>query len=246
MTQPSQNRLPGSEGEHHVQRVMGTAERAARFYRDQMLDHLNPAMKEFIAHQEMLFIATADGRGECDSSFRAGPPGFVHVIDDRTLAFPEYRGNGVFASAGNVTQNPHIGLMFLDFFHNRIGLHVNGRVKIMEDEALRPHVPSLPLPQMPGQRAQMWMLVQVEEAYIHCRKHIPHLRKVGAEESWGTDDTLRKGGDFFEAKRENEARREAVVAEAPRMDGRHRRVEEHAGQGYAVGAESYRGWYGRS
>ncbi|PWV58202.1 pyridoxamine 5'-phosphate oxidase family protein [Nocardiopsis sp. L17-MgMaSL7] len=200
MSQSHQNRTPGTEGERHVQAVMGTAERADRFYSDQMLDHLNPLMKDFIARQEMLFVATADARGECDSSFRAGPPGFVHVIDDRTLVYPEYRGNGVFASAGNILENPHIGLMFLDFERDRIGLHVNGRVKIMEDETLRPHVPDLPLPQMPGQRAQMWMMVQVEEAYIHCRKHIPHLRRVGAEESWGTDDALRKGGDYFGAK----------------------------------------------
>ncbi|GHC94960.1 hydrolase [Nocardiopsis terrae] len=212
MTQTDPNRMPGTEGERHVQAVMGTTDRADRFYRDQMLDHLNPAMKEFIARQEMLFIATADSRGECDSSFRAGPPGFVHVIDDRTLAYPEYRGNGVFASAGNVVQNPHIGLMFLDFQRERIGLHVNGRVKIMEDERLRPRVPGLPLPQTPGQRAQMWMMVQVEEAYIHCRKHIPHLRRVGADESWGTDDALSKGGDFFAAKQENEARRGATSA----------------------------------
>lgn len=190
---------------------MGTTERADRFYRDQMLDHLNPAMKEFVARQEMLFIATADAQGECDSSFRSGPPGFVHVIDDHTLAYPEYRGNGVFASAGNVTQNPHIGLMFLDFQRDRIGLHVNGRVKVTEDERLRSHVPRLPLPRVPGQRALMWMVVRVEEAYIHCRKHIPHLRRVDADESWGTDDPLRKGGDFFGAKAESQARRGAAA-----------------------------------
>ncbi|WP_067597181.1 pyridoxamine 5'-phosphate oxidase family protein [Nocardiopsis listeri] len=207
MTQSSSNSVPGSGGERHVQAVMGTTERADRFYRDQMLDHLNPAMKEFVARQEMLFVATADAQGECDSSFRSGPPGFVHVIDDHTLAYPEYRGNGVFASAGNVVQNPHIGLMFLDFERDRIGLHVNGRVKVTEDERLRSHVPRLPLPQVPGQRALMWMVVRVEEAYIHCRKHIPHLRRVGAGESWGTDDTLRKGGDFFGAKEEGQARR---------------------------------------
>lgn len=221
MTQTSQNRTSGIKGEHRVQEVMGTTERADRFYRDQMLDHLNPAMRDFIARQEMLFIATADSRGECDSSFRAGPAGFVHVIDDRTLAYPEYRGNGVFASAGNVTQNPNIGLMFLDFQHDRIGLHVNGSVKITEDELLRSHVPDLPLPQVPGQRAQMWMLVHVEEAYIHCRKHIPHLRKVGAEEAWGAEDALRKGGDFFAAKQETGARRQAA-AEAEAPGGGHR------------------------
>lgn len=222
MPQNSSNRAPGSQGERHVQTVMGTTERAERFYQDQMLDHLNPAMKDFIARQEMLFIATADGQGECDSSFRSGPAGFVHVIDDHTLVYPEYRGNGVFASAGNILENPHIGLMFLDFQRDRIGLHVNGRVKIMEDERLRPHVPDLPLARVPGQRAQMWMMVQVQEAYIHCRKHIPHLRKVGADESWGTDDTLRKGGDFFGAKQEQEERRRASTREREDTGGRHR------------------------
>lgn len=203
MTQTSPYHAPGVQGERHVQALMGTSERADRFYSEQMLDHLNPRMRDFIAQQEMLFIATADGRGECDSSFRAGPAGFVHVIDEHTLAFPEYRGNGVFASVGNVTQNPHIGLMFIDFLHERIGLHVNGRAQIVEDEQLRQQTPDLPLPQVPGQRALMWVLVQVEESYIHCRKHIPHLRKVGTEEDWGTNDTVRKGGDFFGAKQDN-------------------------------------------
>jgi predicted pyridoxine 5'-phosphate oxidase superfamily flavin-nucleotide-binding protein len=203
MTQSSQAHTFGNEGERYVQDVTGTSERASRFHRDQMLDHLNPLMRDFIAQQEMLFIATSDSRGECDSSFRAGPPGFVHVIDDHTVAYPEYRGNGVFASAGNIMENPHIGLMFIDFLRDRIGLHVNGRARILEDDQLRRHVPGLPLPEVPGQRALMWVLVHVEEAYIHCRKHIPKLRKLSADESWGTDDQLRKGGDFFAVKEGN-------------------------------------------
>ncbi|WP_017609634.1 pyridoxamine 5'-phosphate oxidase family protein [Nocardiopsis xinjiangensis] len=208
MTQHSQSPTSANVGERHVQNVLGTSERASRFYRDQMLNHLNPAMRDFVSEQEMLFIATSDSRGECDSSFRSGPPGFVHIIDDRTLAYPEYRGNGVFASAGNIAQNPHIGLMFLDFSRHRIGLHVNGRARLMEDERLRAHVPDLPLPQIPGQKALMWIMVEVEEAYIHCRKHIPQMHKGGSEEAWGTDDTLRKGGDFFGAKRDGEYWRE--------------------------------------
>lgn len=200
MHEISPRHLPGSEGEHRVQETTGTSERAGRFYRDQMLDHLNPRMREFVARQEMMFIATADGRGECDSSFRAGPPGFVHVVDERTLAYPDFRGNGVFASAGNILENPHVGLMFLDFDRDRIGLHVNGRATLFDDMELRRRVHDLPVPETPGQKAVMWTLVQVEEAYIHCRKHIPHLRKVGRDEAWGTDDALRKGGDFFEAK----------------------------------------------
>ncbi|MCY9786351.1 pyridoxamine 5'-phosphate oxidase family protein [Nocardiopsis sp. EMB25] len=194
------SRTPGTEGERHVQAVLGTADRADRFYQDQMLDHLNPSMREFVARQQMLFIATSDGKGECDSSFRAGPPGFVHTIDEYTVAYPEYRGNGVFASVGNIMENPHIGLMFLDFLHDRIGLHVNGRARIVEDDRIREHVPALPTPEVPGQRALVWVLVHVEEAYIHCRKHIPRLREVGRDEAWGTDDVKSKGGDFFGAK----------------------------------------------
>ncbi|WP_159944819.1 MULTISPECIES: pyridoxamine 5'-phosphate oxidase family protein [unclassified Nocardiopsis] len=200
MRETSPRQLPGSEGEHRVQRMTGTSERAERFYRDQMLDHLNPRMREFVARQEMMFIATSDSRGECDSSFRAGPPGFVHVIDEHTLAYPEFRGNGVFASVGNILENPHVGLMFLDFTRERIGLHVNGRTTLLEDAELRRHVHGLPQPEVPGQKALLWTVVHVEEAYIHCRKHIPHLRKVGRDEAWGTDDTVRKGGDFFGAR----------------------------------------------
>jgi uncharacterized protein len=63
-------------------------------------------MREFIGRLEMAFIATSDGAGECDRSFRVGPPGFFRVLDDRTLAYPEYRGNGVMASSGNMPAEP--------------------------------------------------------------------------------------------------------------------------------------------
>ncbi|MGW7554283.1 pyridoxamine 5'-phosphate oxidase family protein, partial [Streptomyces rimosus] len=58
---------PGSDGEHLVQQRMGTTDRADRFYDDQVLDHLNPRMREFVGRQEMFFLATADRHGECDS-----------------------------------------------------------------------------------------------------------------------------------------------------------------------------------
>lgn len=64
----------GSDGEHLMQRHLGTTERADRFYDEQVLDQLNPRMREFIARQEMFFLASADRRGECDSTFRAARP----------------------------------------------------------------------------------------------------------------------------------------------------------------------------
>ncbi|MFF7648772.1 pyridoxamine 5'-phosphate oxidase family protein [Streptomyces sp. NPDC007983] len=214
---------------------MGTADRADRFYDQQVLDHLNVRMREFIARQEMFFLATADRHGECDSTFRAGPPGFLSVLDGRTLAYPEYRGNGVLASLGNIEENPHVGILMVDFFRDRIGLHVNGWARVVQDDEMRARHPGLPVDPVPGRRAVVWVEVTVEEAYIHCAKHIPHLQKVPtrrrarAEDgpatdrprdpqqgrAWGTDDAKRKGGDFFGAAAEARERRRTPPAEPP-------------------------------
>jgi predicted pyridoxine 5'-phosphate oxidase superfamily flavin-nucleotide-binding protein len=188
---------PGSTGEHLLQCAYGTAERAQRFYRDQVLDHLNEAMIEFVGRMELAFIATADAGGECDSSLRAGPPGFLHVLDERRVAYPEYRGNGVLASLGNISENPHIGLLMVDFVDDLIGLHVNGRARIVEDADLRAESPRLPTDVERGRTPERWVVVHVDEAYVHCRKHIPRMQVVPRTRDWGTDDAPRKGGDYF-------------------------------------------------
>jgi uncharacterized protein len=203
--------FPGSQGEHALQARYGTGQRAQSFYQRQVLDRLNARMREFIARQELCFIATADAKGECDCSLRAGPPGFIQVLDDRTLVYPEYRGNGVMASLGNLQENPHIGLMFIDFVHEVIGLHVNGSARLVVREQL-PHTdPEPATPSLFGAadggrfkpKAEHWVQVQVEEAYIHCAKHIPRMVKIPREIAWGTDDLKRKGGDFFAARCES-------------------------------------------
>ena len=122
---------PGSSGEQRAQERFGTSARAAAFYAHQTLPHLNPQMQQFIARMDMVFIATADGKGACDCSFRAGEPGFVQVLDEKTLVYPEYRGNGVLASLGNILENPHIGLIFPDFYQSTVGLHVNGTARVL-------------------------------------------------------------------------------------------------------------------
>ncbi|WP_411843895.1 pyridoxamine 5'-phosphate oxidase family protein [Salinicoccus sp. HZC-1] len=194
-----------SEGEKELQNKYGTQRRADAFYNNQMIDYVNPRMIEFINRQEMLFISPADGEGNCDSSFRAGAPGFVRVLDASTLMYPEYRGNGVMASLGNITENPHIGLMFIDFTEQRIGLHVNGTAGIIENDALETLGLGAgeirALNEQENNRAERWIVIKVHEAYIHCSKHIPVLKK---EQSDGarrdTEHPKKKGGDFFGVK----------------------------------------------
>jgi predicted pyridoxine 5'-phosphate oxidase superfamily flavin-nucleotide-binding protein len=179
----------GSNGERELQVRFGSERRAQAFYDNQMLTKLNPAMIDFISKQEMMFISTADAQGNCDTSFRAGDPGFVKVIDERTIVYPEYRGNGVYASLGNILENPHIGLLFIDFFENCIGLHVNGMAFIEQE-----------IDGLVDSRAERWVRITVDEAYIRCSKHIPLLQRLDKEIHWGTDEIQYKGGDYFKVK----------------------------------------------
>jgi uncharacterized protein len=192
-----QGAMPNSPGERALQDVLGTRDRAERFSRDQVSALLTPRMQEFIARMEMVWIATADGVGRCDCSFRSGPPGFVQVHDDGTLAYPDYRGNGVMASSGNLLENPHIGMWFGDFDRELIGLHVNGRATVLLPEQMRESQPKLAEPDHPGRRPTHWVVVTVEEAFVHCRKHLPRLVRQPVRRQWGTDSPLHKGGDYF-------------------------------------------------
>jgi predicted pyridoxine 5'-phosphate oxidase superfamily flavin-nucleotide-binding protein len=96
--------------------------------------------RAFIERSAMFFIATADAGGHPDCSYKGGLPGFVRVLDERTLAIPDYDGNGMYRTWGNVRVNPHVGLLFLDFENPR-RLRVNGSASIALDDPLRGECP---------------------------------------------------------------------------------------------------------
>jgi uncharacterized protein len=195
---------PGSHGEHELQEKLGTVKRANAFYDNQVLDHLTPLMREFIERMTMAFIATSDAHGECDASFRAGPAGFVRVIDEKTVMWPEYKGNGVMASMGNLSENGYVGLLFVDFFETAVGLHVNGTATVVENAAVEafgplfdrlPFATGLAVSEDSKKTPERWVVVSIDEAYIHCSKHIPHLQYAPEGEDAG-----RRAGDVFKAK----------------------------------------------
>lgn len=195
--EPGTEGQPGSEGERILQGKLGTTQRAQQFYDKQVVDYLTPIMVEFIQRMEMAFIATSDPNGECDCSFRAGAPGFIRVIDEKTIAYPELRGNGVMASMGNLLQNPHIGIFFADFSRDLIGLHVNGDASIVSPAHMLEFNIEIDENENAGKKPVQWVLVHVTEAYIHCSKHIPLLVPQSRVRHWGTDNPRHKGGDYF-------------------------------------------------
>lgn len=186
--------FPGSSGEHLLQDLYGTRERAEAFYRRQVVDVLTPRMVEFLARQTMMVVASVDTDGAPDVSVRFGEPGFVSALDERTVAWPEMRGNGVFTTLGNLAKTPAAHLMFLDHEH-RIGLHVRGEATIVEAEDAAAYSP-FTAPPHSGRAPERWVLLRVRNSYIHCRKHFP--RSDGPID-WGTDDMAAKGGDYFGA-----------------------------------------------
>lgn len=92
--------------------------------------------REFIKRCPMFFVATSDAQGHPDCSYKGGMPGFIRVIDECTLAIPEYDGNGMYRTWGNILVNPHVGLLFLDF-ENSKRIRVNGRAQICENDPLQ-------------------------------------------------------------------------------------------------------------
>lgn len=191
----------GSMGERLLQKIYGSDDRAQRFYDRQVYDHLTEKMQTLIRRQEMVFIATADAAGNCDCSPRFGKSGFILVLDNATVAYPEFKGNGVLASLGNIHENPRIGLLFVDFTESTVGLHVNGSAKICE--VGDPLAPQYQDQEQDGEPVasrgliERWVLVKVEEAYIHCSKHVPRLQKLEKSIMWGTDDPTAKSDDYL-------------------------------------------------
>ncbi len=175
--------------EKALQQDYGTSIRAENFYKNQVLDHLNPRMLEFVSKMEMIFVATSNLEGSCDTAIRVGPPGFVKILDAQRIAYPEYRGNGVFASLGNIAENPHIGILMVDFYGSTVGLHVNGRAAIVDE-----------LEGCSDPLAERWVSVEVEEAYIQCSRHIPLMARKDKKTAWTADEATLNAGDFFAAR----------------------------------------------
>jgi len=94
------------------------------------------ADRAFIESRPLFFIATADSAGHPDCSYKGGAPGFVRVTDADELAFPDYDGNGMFRTLGNVLVNPAVALLFIDF-ERPDRLRVNGSARVSEDDPLR-------------------------------------------------------------------------------------------------------------
>ena len=143
-------------------------------------DAIPPNLAAFIEVLPFFFIATANTQGECDCSFRGRehdvsgrPYPLVKVVDNNTLIFPDYRGNKLYNSLGNIIVNGHIGMLFIDF-QSRTRVRVNGRAEIIEGQTA--HSDIWPL-------AQRHVKVTAEQVYGNCKARIPRMTLVPPPDS---------------------------------------------------------------
>jgi predicted pyridoxine 5'-phosphate oxidase superfamily flavin-nucleotide-binding protein len=124
--------------------------------------------RQFIEGAVYFFIATADAEGRPDCSFKGGMPGFVRVTGPSELAFPDYDGNGMFKSLGNLTVNPNVGLLFIALHDKPKRLRVNGSAMVSRNDPL--------LPQTVG--AQLIVRVTARAIFPNCPRYIPTMQLV--------------------------------------------------------------------
>jgi len=152
-------------GQRELQDRFGSRALADRLVQHTHRTQFSDDDRHFIESVTFFFLATADNEGRPDCSFKGGPAGFVKIVAPDQLAFPDYDGNGMFRSLGNLRVNAHVGLLFIRVGEKRGRLRVNGRAEMIFDNA--------ELDDIPG--AQALVRVTAEHIFPNCPRYIPHL-----------------------------------------------------------------------
>jgi predicted pyridoxine 5'-phosphate oxidase superfamily flavin-nucleotide-binding protein len=155
------------EGMRTLQDARATRQLADRLEQVTVRTEFTDDDRSFIERCSMFFVATADAGGRPDCSYKGGLPGFVRVLDGHTLAIPDYDGNGMYRSWGNVLVNPQIGLLFLDFEQPK-RLRVSGTARIGADDPL--------LAECAG--AVFIVRVTADRIFPNCPRYIHQMKLV--------------------------------------------------------------------
>ena len=161
---------------------------------------ITPDLKEFIAAQTSVFLGTASADGQPYIQHRGGPAGFLHVLDDKTIGFADFRGNRQFITQGNLLENPKAFLFLIDYAHRR-RIKIWGEARVVEDDA------DLTAKLMPADyraKPEQAILFTVAAWDVNCPQHIPQRFEAA---------------DVAAALRERDEKIAALEAEVARLRG---------------------------
>jgi predicted pyridoxine 5'-phosphate oxidase superfamily flavin-nucleotide-binding protein len=155
------------DGSRSLQDRFDTRRLADRIEERIVHDQIDDGDRAFIEARDMFFIATTDEDGQPQSSYKGGEPGFVRVLDEKTIAFPLYDGNGMYLTAGNLMTTKKVGLLFIDF-EGRKRMRLNGVASVADDDPLLAEFPE----------AQMVVRVTATEVFPNCPRYIHEYKLV--------------------------------------------------------------------
>ncbi|MGZ4300237.1 MAG: pyridoxamine 5'-phosphate oxidase family protein [Gaiellaceae bacterium] len=155
------------DGSRELQDRFDTRRLADRIEERIVHDQIDDGDRAFIEARDMFFIATTDEDGQPQSSYKGGEPGFVRVLDEKTIAFPLYDGNGMYLTAGNLMTTKKVGLLFIDF-EGRKRMRLNGVASVAENDQLLAEFPE----------AQMIVRVTATEVFPNCPRYIHEYKLV--------------------------------------------------------------------
>ena len=156
------------DGNRTLQDEFGSRRLADRLESNLRRDRFNDEDAAFIASVGFFFMATADDKGAPDCSFKGGPPGFVRATAPDLLVFPDYDGNGMFKSLGNIVANADVGLLFIAMHDKPKRLRVNGSARVSDNDPL--------LAGTVG--AQLIVRVTARAIFPNCPRYIPTMSSI--------------------------------------------------------------------
>lgn len=156
-----------SDSHRRMQDRFATRKLADRLEAVLIHDCLSAVDAAFITRQNMVFVATADAYGQPNCSYKGGAQGFVTVVDERTLAFPDYNGNGMHLSTGNIDETSKIGLLFVDF-ERQARMRVLGSARVANDDPMLARYPD----------AQQIVRIAIESVFTNCPRYVHKMKLV--------------------------------------------------------------------
>lgn len=156
-------------GQRTVQEQFQTTKMADLLHQVIVHAEVQEAERAFIESRDMFFLATVDGQGQPTCSYKGGDPGFVKVVDGKTLVFPSYDGNGMFLSLGNIGTNAQVGLLFIDF-ETPHRLRVQGTASVDRTDALLGHYSG----------ADVVVRVAVSAIFVNCSRYVHKYQRIAA------------------------------------------------------------------
>ena len=156
-------------GDEHraLQARFGTEKIAKVIEEAAMKDRVGGADRAFIESRDMFFLASVNADGQPTSSYKGGDPGFIRVLDDKTIVFPSYDGNSMYYSMGNIANNAKLGLLFIDF-ETPHRLRLEGSATLDDDPALLASYPE----------AQLVVRVAVARVWVNCPRYVHRYQRL--------------------------------------------------------------------